>query len=115
MAGKPIVKGTSIPAERVVAHLANNPDLAELFAAYPELTVEDVKACLKFAHAAIEGKRQRVGKEINRKLLKAAEKVGGSLEHEDTPGWESSESTAEWVRASRRSDNERLERIFKEP
>jgi uncharacterized protein (DUF433 family) len=65
MAGKPVVKGTRIPAERVVAHLANNPDLADLFAAYPELTVEDVKACLKFAHDAIEGKRQRVGHEAS--------------------------------------------------
>jgi uncharacterized protein (DUF433 family) len=46
MVGKPVVKGTRIPVERVVAHLANNPDLTDLFAAYPELTVEDVKACL---------------------------------------------------------------------
>src|SRR4051812_12649761 len=108
MAGKPVVKGTRIPAERVVAHLANNPGFADLFAVYPKLTVEDVKACLKFAHDAIEEKRQLVGKEINRKLLKAAEKAGGSLDYEVTPGWESSESAAEWVRASRRSDNERL-------
>jgi uncharacterized protein (DUF433 family) len=26
MVGKPVVKGTRIPVERVVAHLANNPD-----------------------------------------------------------------------------------------
>jgi hypothetical protein len=26
MIGKPVVKGTRIPVERVVAHLANNPD-----------------------------------------------------------------------------------------
>ena len=43
--------------EPVVAHLANIPDLAELFAAYPELTVVDVRGHLKFAHAAIEEKR----------------------------------------------------------
>lgn len=65
LAGKPVVAGTRIPVERVVAHLANNPDLADLFAAYPELTVEDVKACLQFAHAAIEEKRQRVGHEAS--------------------------------------------------
>jgi uncharacterized protein (DUF433 family) len=57
MVGKPVVKGTRIPVERVVAHLANNPDLNDLFAAYPELTVEDVKACLQFAHHAVEEKR----------------------------------------------------------
>jgi uncharacterized protein (DUF433 family) len=53
MAGKPVVKGTRIPVERVIAHLAHNPDLNDLFAAYPELTVEDVKACLAYAHAAL--------------------------------------------------------------
>jgi uncharacterized protein (DUF433 family) len=57
MVGKPVVKGTRIPVEGVVAHLANNPDLNDLFAAYPELTVEDVKACLAYAHHAVEEKR----------------------------------------------------------
>jgi hypothetical protein len=47
-----------------------------------------------------------------RKLIKAAEKAGGSLEHVDIPGWETSESAAEWVRSLRRADNERLERVF---
>jgi uncharacterized protein (DUF433 family) len=51
MVGKPVVKGTRIPVERVIAHLAHNPDRNDLFAAYPELTVEDVKACLAYAHA----------------------------------------------------------------
>jgi uncharacterized protein (DUF433 family) len=57
MVGKPVVKGTRIPVERVVAHLANNPDLDDLFAAYPDLTIEDVKACLQYAHHAVEEKR----------------------------------------------------------
>lgn len=59
MVGKPVVKGTRIPVERVVAHLAHNPDLDDLFGAYPELTLEDVKACLKYAHLAVEEKRKR--------------------------------------------------------
>ena len=53
MGGKPVVKGTRIPVERVIAHLTQHPDLNDLFAAYPELTVEDVKACLACAHAAL--------------------------------------------------------------
>lgn len=57
MVGKPVVKGTRIPVERVVAHLAHNPDLNDLFAAYPDLTLDDVKACLQFAHHAVEEKR----------------------------------------------------------
>ncbi len=54
MVGKPVVKGTRIPVELVVAHLANNPDLADLFAAYPDLTIEDVKACLQYAQHAVK-------------------------------------------------------------
>jgi uncharacterized protein (DUF433 family) len=54
MTGKPVVKGTRIPVERVLAHLSQNSDLADLFAAYPELTEEDVKACFAYAHAMIE-------------------------------------------------------------
>ena len=54
MVGKPVVKGTRIPVERVVARLANNPDLADLFAVYPDLTIADVKACLAYASHAVE-------------------------------------------------------------
>ncbi len=52
MVGKPVVKGTRIPVERVLAHLEEN-DRADLFAAFPELTEEDVKACLAYARAAV--------------------------------------------------------------
>ena len=49
MVGKPVVKGTRIPVEKVLDQLAYKPDLEELLAIYPELTVEDVKACLSYA------------------------------------------------------------------
>lgn len=49
MVGKPVVKGTRIPVELVLEELASNPDLDELLAAHPALTVEDVKACLAYA------------------------------------------------------------------
>ena len=53
MVGKPVVKGTRIPVELVLAHLAENPDLEDLFGAFPRLTVEDVRACLEYARAAV--------------------------------------------------------------
>ena len=59
MVGKPVIRGTRIPVERVIAHLAHNPDLDDLFGAYPELTVEDVKASLHYAYVAVEGQRKR--------------------------------------------------------
>ena len=52
MVGKPVVKGTRIPVERILKHLEEN-DRADLFAAFPELTEEDVRACLAYARAAL--------------------------------------------------------------
>jgi uncharacterized protein (DUF433 family) len=57
MVGKPVVRGTRIPVEVVLGFLAETPDVGELFAAYPELTHADVKACLQYAQAAV-GKRR---------------------------------------------------------
>ncbi len=54
MVGKPVVKGTRIPVELVLAHLAENPDLNDLFAAYPRLTAEDVRACLYYAQDLVQ-------------------------------------------------------------
>ena len=67
MVGKPVIRGTRIPVERSVGHLAQNPDLDDLFGAYPELTLEDVKAALAYAQAAIER-----GPSRRRRALEAA-------------------------------------------
>lgn len=58
MVGKPVVRGTRIPVETVLAHLEENPDLEDLFAAFPRLTMEDVKACLAYARHALEDARK---------------------------------------------------------
>jgi len=57
MVGKPVVKGTRIPVERVLAHLADNPDISDLFEAFPRLTHDDVRACLEYARAAVQKER----------------------------------------------------------
>jgi len=53
LVGKPVVKGTRIPVELVLAKLAANPDLEELFADYPRLTRADVQACLEYAQTLV--------------------------------------------------------------
>lgn len=61
MVGKSVIRGTRIPVERIIGHLAQNPDLDDLFGAYPELTIDDVKAALAYARAMVErgrGKRR---------------------------------------------------------
>jgi uncharacterized protein (DUF433 family) len=57
MVGKPVIKGTRIPVELVLGHLSQNPDLEELFAAYPHLTVEDLKAVLAYARDVVGAER----------------------------------------------------------
>ena len=59
MVGKPVVRGTRIPVETVLAYLAHNPDLGELFADYPRLTLEDVKACPAYANSLVKRARPR--------------------------------------------------------
>lgn len=53
LAGKPVVKGTRVSVELVLKKLAVNPDLKDFFAAYPRLTVNDVKACLDYAQSVV--------------------------------------------------------------
>jgi uncharacterized protein (DUF433 family) len=64
LVGKPVVKGTRISVELVLKHLAQNPDLDELFAAYPRLTIEDVKACLAYAQKLVATTRPRAMEKI---------------------------------------------------
>ena len=55
LAGKPVVKGTRIAVDLVLEELAQNPDIPELLAAHPDLTRDDVQACLAYARAVVIG------------------------------------------------------------
>ena len=58
MVGKPVIKGTRMPVELVLAKLAANPSLDELFLDYPELTVDQVRACLRFATRLVQDEQR---------------------------------------------------------
>jgi uncharacterized protein (DUF433 family) len=55
LAGKPVVRGTRIAVDLVLEELAHNPDIKELLAAHPDLTRDDVQACLAYAQAIVTG------------------------------------------------------------
>jgi uncharacterized protein (DUF433 family) len=55
LGGKPVVKGTRIAVDLVLEELAQNPDLGELLAAHPDLSRDDVQACLAYAQAVVTG------------------------------------------------------------
>ncbi len=52
MVGKPVIRGTRIPVERILRHLEEN-DRADLFGTVPELMAEDVRACLAYARTLL--------------------------------------------------------------
>lgn len=54
LGGKPVIKGTRVPVDLILAKLAHNPDLNELFLDYPRLSVEDIKAVLSYAWMLVE-------------------------------------------------------------
>ena len=53
LAGKPVVRGTRVAVEVVLDYLAHKPNFDDLFADYPRLTMEDVRACLGYAHRLV--------------------------------------------------------------
>src|SRR5207237_7114337 len=52
--GKPVIKGTRIPVDMILERLTYDLDLKALFEDYPDLTEEDIKACLAYAKELVE-------------------------------------------------------------
>jgi uncharacterized protein (DUF433 family) len=51
MMGKPCVKGTRIPVYLLLEKMAAGETSEHLLAAYPQLTIEDLRACIEYAAA----------------------------------------------------------------
>jgi uncharacterized protein (DUF433 family) len=51
MMGKPCVKGTRIPVYLLLEKMAAGETPEQLVAAYPQITIEDLRACLEYAAA----------------------------------------------------------------
>lgn len=47
--GKPCIKGTRITVGDILAYLAGGTSEAQLLAEFPQLTADDVRACLAYA------------------------------------------------------------------
>jgi uncharacterized protein (DUF433 family) len=47
--GKPVIRGTRMTVTDVLEYLASGMSEAEILANFPDLTAEDIKACLAFA------------------------------------------------------------------
>jgi uncharacterized protein (DUF433 family) len=51
MMGKPCIRGTRIPVYLLLEKMAAGETNEQLLAAYPHLTLEDLRACLEYAAA----------------------------------------------------------------
>jgi uncharacterized protein (DUF433 family) len=51
--GDPCIKGTRVPVSVIAASLGDGDTPQQLLQAYPQLTIEDIKAALKFAAEAV--------------------------------------------------------------
>jgi uncharacterized protein (DUF433 family) len=59
LAGKLVIRGTRIAVEVILEYLAQNPDFDALFADYPRLTMDDVKACFEYAQTLVRDQAHR--------------------------------------------------------
>lgn len=53
LVGKPVIKGTRLSVEFILDRLADSWTTAELVGKYPNLTVADVFACLRYASGVV--------------------------------------------------------------
>ncbi|MBV9281753.1 MAG: hypothetical protein JOZ41_16870 [Chloroflexi bacterium] len=84
-----------------------NRDRLRAHVVIPEDLLREVDALVgnrKRSDFLVEAAREKVARE---KLRRAAHRLGGTLADTDIPGWETSESTREWVRSLRRESDER--------
>jgi len=51
--GKPIVRGMRISVEMILGLLAQGESWDDLLDDYPDLEIDDIRACLAYAHAVI--------------------------------------------------------------
>jgi len=54
LVGKPVIKGTRVPAYLIVGLVANGTSTKEILKEYPRLKEEDIKATLLYASKLVE-------------------------------------------------------------
>ncbi|MBI3695419.1 MAG: DUF433 domain-containing protein [Acidobacteria bacterium] len=57
LVGKPVVKGTRIAVELVVDLMAQGWTQEQILDSYPNLTAEDIRACLAYASEVLHAER----------------------------------------------------------
>ena len=51
--GKPVIKGTRVPVDLILEKMSNGQSFQEIIGSYPDLTENDLYACLAYASSLI--------------------------------------------------------------
>ena len=57
LTGKPVIKGTRLAVEFIVDLLAQGWSETEILENYPGITLDDIRACLAYASAALQAEK----------------------------------------------------------
>jgi len=57
LTGKPVIRGTRLSVDFIVNLLAQGWTDAEILENYPGITVEDIRACLRYASALLQAEK----------------------------------------------------------
>ena len=57
LTGKPVIKGTRLAVEFIIDLLAHGWSEAEILENYPSIVLEDIRACLAYASAALHAEK----------------------------------------------------------
>lgn len=97
MTGKPIIKGTRIPVERIIQLLAHGVTTEELLEEYPNLEKKDIQAALKYAADTLEEESvfRMGGEDFEVSNDSNIEDLRGMIE-EDISSTEHEEKANEW-------------------
>lgn len=58
MGGEPVIKGTRITVAVIVGSMADGRGIKEILKAFPQISDDDVKACLRYAAESAKGDMQ---------------------------------------------------------
>ena len=57
LTGKPLIRGLRISVDQILKSMAAGIDTEELLSEYPDLEIQDIKACLLYAAQLVEEER----------------------------------------------------------
>jgi uncharacterized protein (DUF433 family) len=57
LAGKPVIRGTRLSVEFIIGLMADGWNEADIFANYPGITRDDIRACLAYARDTLNSER----------------------------------------------------------